>query len=98
MSKNRVLFILLGLWLFAIMAPSVVTLIDVDKTIVVSNLNEEEQQEQGKKDFDEQQLANDSTSDYVLLSKMAASDNFAFHRIDGFDTAMDIVLPPPENS
>lgn len=98
MSKSRMLFILLGLWLFAIAAPSVITLIDVDKPVVVSNLNEEEQQEQGKKSGDEKKVVHDDLSDFSLRSKLGNRGNFKFYRVKSLDTSLEIILPPPEHS
>ena len=40
---------LLLIWLFAVCAPSVITLIHIEKPVIVNNLNEEEPHEQGKK-------------------------------------------------
>ncbi|MGB7396160.1 MAG: hypothetical protein WA913_17390 [Pricia sp.] len=98
MSKTRMLFTLSALWLFAIVAPSVITLVDRDQTIVVSNLNEEEQQEQGKKNVDEKEIVDKGFSEYALFSNSGSSQNFAFCPFSCIDTTLDIVLPPPEHS
>ncbi|WP_091865120.1 hypothetical protein [Pricia antarctica] len=96
MSKPRMLFILLGLWLFAIAAPSVITLIDVDKPVVVSNINEEEHQEQGKKSFDEKKVVNNGLSDFSLLSQWQESILYNPYLLRNSDHRAEIVLPPPE--
>jgi len=96
MSKSRMLFILLGLWLFAIAAPSVITLIDVDKPVVVSNLNEEENKEQGKKSVDEKKVVNNGLSDFSLLSQWKESVIYNPYLLRNSDHRAEIVLPPPE--
>ncbi len=90
------LFILLGLWLFAIAAPSVITLIDVDKPVVVSNLNEEEHQEQGKKSVDEKKEDNNGLSDFSLLSQWQDSILHNPYLLRNSNHRAEIVLPPPE--
>ncbi|WP_373516903.1 hypothetical protein [Pricia sp.] len=96
MSKSRMLFILLGLWLFAIAAPSVITLIDVDTPVVVSNLNEEEHQEQGKKSVDEKKVDHNGLSDFSLLSQWQESILYSPYLLRNSEHRAEIVLPPPE--
>lgn len=97
MSKSRMLFILLGLWLFAIAAPSVITLIDVDKPVVVSNLNEEEQHEQGKKSVDEKKVVDSNLFDFSLLSQWRDSVSCDAYLLGASDYRSEIILPPPEH-
>ena len=97
MFKSRVHVILLGLWLFAIMAPSVITLADVDKPLVVSNLTEEEQQEQGKNSLDEKKVLNDGLSGLSLLSLWQESALFNPYLLKDSDHNAEIILPPPES-
>jgi hypothetical protein len=92
------LSILLGLWLFAIAAPSVITLMDVDKPVVVSNLNEEEQHEQGKTSVDEKKVVDNGLFDFSLRSKLGNRNNYAFYLEKSLDTTLEIILPPPEHS
>ncbi len=92
------LFILLGLWLFAIAAPSVINLINVEKPVMVSNLNEEEHHEQGKKSIDEKKVNNNGLSDFSLWSlwqNTVSSDAYLFGTSDFMS---NIILPPPEYS
>jgi len=96
MSKSRMHFILLGLWLFAISAPSVITLIDVDRPVVVSNLNEEEHQEQVKNNVDEKKVLNNALSDFSLLSQWQESILHNPYLLRNSDHKVEIVLPPPE--
>lgn len=90
------LFMLLGLWLFAIAAPSVITLIDVDKPVVVSNLNEEEQQEQGKKSLDEKKVVDNGLSNFSLLLFWQDAVSCNAYLLGTSDFRCEIVLPPPE--
>ncbi len=98
MSKSRMLFILLGLWLFAIAAPSVITLIDVDKPVVVSNPNEEEQHEQGKKSVDELKIVHNGPSDFSLLSQWQDFISHNPYLLRNSDHRAEIILPPPEDA
>ncbi len=95
MTRSRMLFTLLSLWLFAIAAPSVITLIDVDKPVVVSNLNEEEHHEQGKKSVDEIKVVRNNLSDLSLWQDSVSSDGYLFGTSD---FRSEIILPPPEYS
>jgi len=96
MSKSRMHIILLGLWLFAITAPSVTTLIDVDESVMVTNLTEEEHQEQGKKGADEKKVVNSGLSDLSLLSLRQQSALFNPYLLRNSDHKAEIILPPPE--
>lgn len=96
MSKSRMLFMLLGLWLFAIAAPSVITLIDVDKPVVVTNLNEEEQQEQGKKSIDEKKVVDTDSYCFSLLSYWQDAVSCNGYLMGTSDFRSEIILPPPE--
>ncbi|HET8735070.1 MAG TPA: hypothetical protein VFM69_00590 [Pricia sp.] len=98
MSKSYMLYTLLGLWLFAIGAPSVITLIDADHPVVVSNLIEEEQHEQGKKGLDENKVLQYDTANFSLMSKIGNRTHFAFYLDKSLDTTLEIILPPPEHS
>jgi len=97
MTKSRMLFLLIGLWLFAIAAPSVVTLINPDKPVVVSNLNEEEQNEQGKKSVDEIKVVHGLCC-FSLISALDNTTNFQFYLAKSLTTSLEVILPPPEYS
>ena len=57
MIKPAVLALLISIWLFAVFAPSVISLVNNEDNIFISlNLNEEEQQEQVKKDDSEEKI------------------------------------------
>lgn len=96
--KSIVRTTLLVLWLFAIGAPSLITLCDVDNPIVVTNLNEEEHQETGKKSQAEEKFVNDHDFDYSLIKHSKESEISDFHLLGTFDHILEIVPPPPEQS
>lgn len=87
---------LLFLWLFAIVAPSALTLMDVDNPIVVTNLNEEEQQETGKKAQSEEKIANGNISNFPLIAQSKKSIMDHYYLVAHIDYTSEILLPPPE--
>ena len=64
--KDLARIILLFLWLFAITAPSIITLMDVTQSVTLTNVNEEEQQEFGKKSQAEEKMVKDNTFKFSL--------------------------------
>lgn len=89
---------LLILWLFAIAAPSLITLCDIENPIVVTNLNEEEHQETSKKSQAEEKFVNEHNWDYSLIKNIKESEMNDFHLLGTFDYILEIVPPPPERS
>jgi len=87
---------LLVLWLFAIIAPSVITLIDVDNPIVVTNLNEEEQEESVKKTQAEEKFVHEKLCDFSLIANTLKSVTGNYYLISHIDYTSEIILPPPE--
>ena len=94
--KNLVHLTLLAFWLFAIVAPSAVTLMDVDNPIVITNLNEEEQQETGKKTPSEEKIANSNILNYSLIARYKKTIMGHYYLITHIDHTSEILLPPPE--
>ena len=90
-------FLLLSLWLFAIMAPSVITLMDVDNPIIITNLNEEEQQETVKKSPLEEKFVNDSHFDFSLIALSEQATMGHYYTMGYIDFTLEILLPPPEH-
>tara|TARA_R110002051_G_scaffold71624_5_gene129424 strand:+ start:64157 stop:64450 length:294 start_codon:yes stop_codon:yes gene_type:complete len=86
---------LLFLWLFAITAPSIITLCDIENPIVVSNLNEEEQ-ESGKKSMGEEKFVKENFIDFSMLAYSNNSNNRNYYIIGCFDFALEVISPPPE--
>lgn len=87
---------ILLLWLFAVTAPSIITLCDIDNPIVVTNLNEEEQQESGKKSMGEEKFVKENFLDFTLipLTKKLLVNNFLI--LGSFNLSFEILSPPPE--
>jgi len=99
MLKSLKHFILLFVWMFAILAPPVVSMLEDDnKTFVTLNLNEEEQQEQGKTDIDENLIVEKKGSDFSLLSILESSLSCAFYVLESSEHISKIFLPPPEHT
>ena len=89
-------FTLLSFWLFAVVAPTAVALMDIDNPIVVTNLNEEEQQEAVKKIQAEEKIVNGNKSQFSLILQSKKSIMGHHYFIDHIDHTSEILLPPPE--
>ncbi|RAJ13919.1 hypothetical protein [Arenibacter echinorum] len=89
--------LLLSLWLFAIVAPSAITLMDIDNPVIVTNLNEEEQQETGKKSPLQEKFVNDSSSNFSLIALSQKSIMGVYHPMGHINITQKILLPPPEH-
>ena len=87
--------ILLLLWLFAVTAPSIITLCDVDNPIVISNLNEEEQ-ESGKKSIGEEKFVREKTLDFYLVAIFENSMGNKFNMVGYQNLTLDVLSPPPD--
>jgi hypothetical protein len=97
MKRSNFLFTLLFTWLFAIFAPSVISLINNDGSTVINiNLNEEEQQEQGKKNQGEEKIVKDNSTDFTLLALVKTVEMGNFYFMPHTDHTAEILLPPPE--
>ncbi|MET7028603.1 hypothetical protein [Sediminicola luteus] len=95
--RSIILTFLLSLWLSAIIAPSVMTLMDRDgKMMVIGNMNEEENQEQGKKEIGEKKLAlyNYSLPNFLIPYNQISTSNNHDEHISSLN--LDILLPPPK--
>ena len=97
MPRLKIHFILLFVWLSAIFAPPVVSLLSAgSKSLVTINLNEEKEQEQGKKDIDEKLIVEKKGADFSLLSLLQGSLSHDFYILDNSEHFSEIILPPPE--
>jgi len=96
-SKNFACITLLSLWLFAIVAPSVITIMDVENPVIVTNLNEEEQHESGKKTQDEEKIVNENIYDFSLIAQSRRSVMGDYHPLGHLQHTIEILLPPPEH-
>tara|TARA_R110000868_G_scaffold124959_4_gene330143 strand:+ start:77506 stop:77817 length:312 start_codon:yes stop_codon:yes gene_type:complete len=96
-SKKLIQGILLVLWLFAIAGPSIITLIDDDTAIVVSNLNEEEhEQPKGKKNKEVEKFFSDQLANLLPISNQKQKSIFEFYILGISSHSPKIFLPPPE--
>lgn len=95
--KNIARYTLLLLWLFAVTAPSIITLCDVDNPIVVTNLNEEEQQESGKKSMGEEKFVKENLLDFSLIAISENTVQSNIHLIGNFGLSLEVLSPPPEH-
>tara|TARA_R110000868_G_scaffold126650_3_gene333872 strand:- start:155 stop:451 length:297 start_codon:yes stop_codon:yes gene_type:complete len=88
---------ILLLWLFAVTAPSIITLCDIENPIVVTNLNEEEQQESSKKSMGEEKYVKENFLDFALIPivKKLSVNNVPI--LGSFNLSFEILSPPPEH-
>ncbi len=96
-TKDLARITLLTLWLFAIVVPSVITLMDVDNSVIATNLNEEEQQESGKKTQDEEKIVNENIHDFSLIAQSKKSAMGDYNTLSHLEHTIEILLPPPEH-
>lgn len=89
--------LLLSLWLFAIVAPSAITLLDVNDPVIVTNLNEEEQQESGKKSPLQEKFVNEGFTNFSLIALSQKSRMGVYHPMGHVNFTQKILLPPPEH-
>ena len=86
---------LLLLWLFAVTAPSIITLCDVENPIVITNLNEEEQ-ESGKKSMGEEKFVKENLLDFSIAAIFENSIISNFSMIGYMDLSLEVPSPPPD--
>ncbi len=97
MFRSTIIISLLSIWLFAIFAPPVISLMNNDgNTIITVNLNEEEQPEQGKKNVAEKKIVYDNTN-FSFLAQLRNHSLSDFYLLANFDHTLEIILPPPES-
>ncbi|MCG2459354.1 hypothetical protein K8352_01175 [Flavobacteriaceae bacterium F89] len=98
MHRNYIRFTLLFLWVFAIVAPTVITLVERNpKSVVMNTLNEEEHQNQGKKVVGEKEIAFDSFNYQSLLAFQNGKISCEISSKRLMDRALEILLPPPRH-
>lgn len=97
MIRFNILIVLLSVWIFAILAPPIITLMNDDGNAVISmNVTEEEQQEQGKKNHGEKLILENSSPGAYHLSHLLNLGFYDFYLLGHYDRNSEIVLPPPE--
>ncbi|MGB5436503.1 MAG: hypothetical protein WBM98_11490 [Maribacter sp.] len=96
MVRSNILITLLVVWIFAIVAPSVLTLINTDNPVVITNLTEEEQQETGKKSQAEEKFVHIDPALFSPLSPLKKSKIGCFYNNGISNLTLEIPVPPPE--
>lgn len=94
--KSSVLFLLSLLLATAILAPSVITLTNVDEKGIVIEFNEEEKKEE-KKEAKEKNLFLDSFHDSFSQRNGQKNAISNFHLENEYTASISIILPPPEH-
>lgn len=96
MHRHFILITLLSLWIFAIVAPTVITLVDRNqKSVVISTLNEEEHQKQGKKEVGKKEIAFEYFRNQGLLAFQNKKNPCELSMVWPMDRALEILVPPP---
>ncbi|WP_299434281.1 hypothetical protein [uncultured Maribacter sp.] len=88
--------ILLFLWLFAVTAPSIITLCDVENTIVITNLNEEEQESGKKSPTAEEKFVKENSLDFSIVAILNNTVNSNFNMAGYKNLSLEVLSPPPE--
>ncbi|MEP2280434.1 hypothetical protein [Maribacter sp.] len=86
---------LLLLWLFVVTAPSIITLCDVENPIVITNLNEEEQ-ESGKKSIGEEKFVKEKSLDFSIVAIYVNSTINNFNMKGYQNLSLEVLSPPPD--
>jgi hypothetical protein len=96
MTRSAIIATLIGFWLFAIVAPSVITLANNGESILISLNLEEEQQEQSNKDDKEEKILQENWLAQTELSQQEKSLFLEIEKIIFSSNSIEIPLPPPE--
>ncbi|MGB5371685.1 MAG: hypothetical protein WBN18_14755 [Flavobacteriaceae bacterium] len=88
---------LLLTWLIAVCAPSVISLILIEKPVIVNNLNEEEPHEQVKKLQPDEFISNAFPSAVSLLACSKKSTRTDFYLLGHPNHTLEIFRPPPKS-
>lgn len=99
MIKSSILTSLISIWLFAVFAPSIISLVNNDDGIFISlNLSEEEQQEQCKKDDNEEKILLDKWLAHIQFFQKERIHFSHILQINFSSHSIEIPLPPPERA
>lgn len=97
MKKSSILVSLIFIWLFAVFAPSVISLVNNEDSAYVSlNLNEEEQQEQSKFDDSEEIFFHEDSISQIRFSQQKRTPFLDKRQLIFISHSAEISLPPPE--
>ncbi len=96
MYRAKIIYTLLAIWLFAIIAPPVITMVNEEERVYISINQNEEEQEQGKKDTSEEKMVQE-TLEYADLINLRTTRKFKSDNINQAPAFfLEIPLPPPE--
>ncbi len=96
MYRAKTIYTLLAIWLFAIIAPPVITMVNEEERVYISINQNEEEQEQGKKDNSEEKMVQE-TLEYADLLNLRTTRKFKSDNINQAPAFfLEIPLPPPE--
>lgn len=93
--KSSVLIILASLLATAILAPSVITLANIEEQVISIDLNEEEKNEE-KKEAKEKDFFLDFNRIYVAQLEGGKALTSCFHIESDYSASIAVLLPPPE--
>ncbi len=97
MLKPYLHIFLLSTWLFAIVAPSMVSYLSSDdQTVITFSLNEEEQQEQGQKSSAEEKFVSENTNDFSIVKFQIKSPIKDLEYITYYNHTLEVLSPPPK--
>ncbi len=96
MYRAIIIQTLLAVWLFAIIAPPVISLVNSEERVYISFNQNEEEQEQGKKDTSEEKIVQE-TLDYSDFIALRNSSNYNTEPLNKVPPHfLEIPSPPPE--
>jgi len=97
--KTITLFILSILLVVAILAPSVITLLDIEnKTELVIDFNEEDNKKEEKKENKNKEFVSSADFDALSYLNFDFSNKASFYLEKNYSFSTSIVLPPPRIS
>ena len=95
--RSAILACFLSLWIFAIVAPSIITIVDKgQESVLIFNHTEEEQQESGEKHKFEEKIVPDNIRS--LATTFEAEKRTPINTFISLNSShiQEIFLPPPE--
>ncbi len=96
--KNLILVGFLSLWIFSIVTPSVMAIVDKgESSLLLLCHNEEEQKEADKKDKLEEKIIPEANRKELFPDQQNKSDLFGRHLLSNTGHIEEIPLPPPEH-
>ncbi|SHI66446.1 hypothetical protein SAMN04487911_104113 [Arenibacter nanhaiticus] len=94
--RKTFLYLLLFLWIFSIFTPYVISLVNGESVVVMTNITEEENHPKGKQDMGEKLLVTHANGNYFLSLFEKKPNNQTAYQWGTSNFIMDIALPPPE--